>query len=91
MTAGQRYCADAAAMIAEVIGNAAIANEGLTCGEPGGDRTRNHRLKRAMLYQLSYRPELWEDAENVTGLQFTKPRAQAPSRASDYTCRYGSQ
>ena len=44
-----------------------------------------------MLYQLSYRPELWEDAENATGFQFTKPRAQAPFRASDYTCRYGSQ
>src|SRR4051812_49956600 len=25
-------------------------------GESGGGRTRNHRLKRAMLYQLSYRP-----------------------------------
>src|SRR6476660_3776701 len=25
-------------------------------GESGGTRTRNHRLKRAMLYQLSYRP-----------------------------------
>ena len=25
-------------------------------GEPGGDRTRDHRIKSAMLYQLSYRP-----------------------------------
>src|SRR3954471_18004960 len=29
---------------------------GVRVGESGGDRTRNHRLKRAMLYQLSYRP-----------------------------------
>ena len=28
-------------------------------GESGGTRTRNHRLKRAMLYQLSYRPKLF--------------------------------
>ena len=26
-------------------------------GEPGGNRTRDHRIKSAMLYQLSYRPE----------------------------------
>ena len=25
-------------------------------GEPGGNRTRDHRIKSAMLYQLSYRP-----------------------------------
>ena len=25
-------------------------------GEPGGIRTRDHRIKSAMLYQLSYRP-----------------------------------
>jgi hypothetical protein len=25
-------------------------------GEPGGARTRDHRIKSAMLYQLSYRP-----------------------------------
>ncbi len=24
-------------------------------GEPGGARTRDHRIKSAMLYQLSYR------------------------------------
>jgi hypothetical protein len=29
----------------------------LVNGEPGGDRTRDHRIKSAMLYQLSYRPE----------------------------------
>src|SRR6185437_7846283 len=30
-------------------------------GEPGGTRTRDHRIKSAMLYQLSYRPgrESW--------------------------------
>ena len=27
-----------------------------TNGEPGGARTRDHRIKSAMLYQLSYRP-----------------------------------
>lgn len=27
-------------------------------GEPGGTRTRDHRIKSAMLYQLSYRPAL---------------------------------
>ncbi len=27
-------------------------------GEPGGTRTRDHRIKSAMLYQLSYRPLL---------------------------------
>jgi hypothetical protein len=27
-------------------------------GEPGGARTRDHRIKSAMLYQLSYRPIL---------------------------------
>jgi hypothetical protein len=27
-------------------------------GEPGGSRTRDHRIKSAMLYQLSYRPIL---------------------------------
>ena len=26
-----------------------------TFGEPGGARTRDHRIKSAMLYQLSYR------------------------------------
>ncbi len=31
-------------------------------GEPGGIRTRDHRIKSAMLYQLSYRPML----SNVT-------------------------
>ena len=28
-------------------------------GEPGGIRTRDHRIKSAMLYQLSYRPMLF--------------------------------
>ena len=28
-------------------------------GEPGGARTRDHRIKSAMLYQLSYRLEVW--------------------------------
>src|SRR5579859_3521445 len=31
-------------------------------GEPGGTRTRDHRIKSAMLYQLSYRPN-----EQLTG------------------------
>ncbi len=28
-------------------------------GEPGGARTRDHRIKSAMLYQLSYRPSTY--------------------------------
>ena len=28
-------------------------------GEPGGARTSDHRIKSAMLYQLSYRLALW--------------------------------
>jgi hypothetical protein len=27
-----------------------------TISEPGGNRTRDHRIKSAMLYRLSYRP-----------------------------------
>ena len=34
-------------------------------GEPGGTRTRDHRIKSAMLYQLSYRP--------MSGAPPTKP------------------
>ena len=29
-------------------------------GEPGGARTRDHRIKSAMLYQLSYRLLGWK-------------------------------
>jgi hypothetical protein len=29
---------------------------GVYFGEPGGARTRDHRIKSAMLYHLSYRP-----------------------------------
>ena len=32
-------------------------------GEPGGIRTRDHRIKSAMLYQLSYRPMLFYATE----------------------------
>jgi hypothetical protein len=32
-------------------------NHRLVDGEPGGARTRDHRIKSAMLYQLSYRPD----------------------------------
>ena len=32
-------------------------NHRLANGEPGGARTRDHRIKSAMLYQLSYRPD----------------------------------
>ena len=34
-------------------------------GEPGGARTRDHRIKSAMLYQLSYRPNLIEHTTRV--------------------------
>ena len=33
-----------------------IVNTEYKNGEPGGTRTRDHRIKSAMLYQLSYRP-----------------------------------
>jgi hypothetical protein len=40
-------------------------------GEPGGTRTRDHRIKSAMLYQLSYRPLREHDetrlCEHVSG------------------------
>jgi hypothetical protein len=34
-----------------------IVNTECKSGEPGGTRTRDHRIKSAMLYQLSYRPD----------------------------------
>ncbi len=34
-------------------------------GEPGGTRTRDHRIKSAMLYQLSYRPAKFTDIYNI--------------------------
>jgi hypothetical protein len=39
----------------------AIAGKNQAIGEPAGTRTRDHRIKSAMLYQLSYRPafSLW--------------------------------
>ena len=33
-----------------------LANCPKANGESGGTRTRDHRIKSAMLYQLSYRP-----------------------------------
>src|SRR5512141_2329326 len=40
-----------------IAANSACHNVGLeSFGEPGGTRTRDHRIKSAMLYQLSYRP-----------------------------------
>ena len=35
-------------------------------GEPGGTRTRDHRIKSAMLYQLSYRPILLQKQLLIT-------------------------
>ena len=37
--------------------NLEVAEDVENNGEPGGNRTRDHRIKSAMLYQLSYRPE----------------------------------
>jgi hypothetical protein len=39
-------------------------------GEPGGNRTRDHRIKSAMLYQLSYRPDRHAArlSQNIIGL-----------------------
>src|SRR3954451_5123763 len=36
--------------------NLEVTQDVETIGEPGGTRTRDHRIKSAMLYQLSYRP-----------------------------------
>ena len=33
-----------------------LSNNGEKSGETGGARTRDHKLKRLVLYQLSYRP-----------------------------------
>jgi hypothetical protein len=38
-------------------------------GEPGGTRTRDHRIKSAMLYQLSYRPLV--DLDNFSYINIT--------------------
>ena len=40
-------------------------------GEPGGSRTRDHRIKSAMLYQLSYRPTTIQ-AKGATRLRFNQ-------------------
>ena len=37
-------------------------------GEPGGTRTRDHRIKSAMLYQLSYRPALQFEFQDSIGV-----------------------
>ena len=37
----------------------------LNNGEPGGTRTRDHRIKSAMLYQLSYRPNYVQESPNL--------------------------
>ncbi len=55
----------------EFEGLTGMLREGLNdlCGEPGGARTRDHRIKSAMLYQLSYRPMRcsYNDLNMVTG------------------------
>jgi hypothetical protein len=58
-------------------------------GESGGDRTRNHRLKRAMLYQLSYRPSPFPHDTNYGGVNainvpasFSRPGALPPLAAT---------
>ena len=47
-----RYCVDRISGGMQVLRNHCPEN-----GEPGGARTRDHRIKSAMLYQLSYRPD----------------------------------
>src|SRR5712692_4234371 len=41
-------------------------------GEPGGARTRDHRIKSAMLYQLSYRPMLLNYNYLTTSFHFLR-------------------
>jgi hypothetical protein len=57
---GKKMEAHLSALDSSVLDNGARQNEEVTehenNGEPGGTRTRDHRIKSAMLYQLSYRP-----------------------------------
>ena len=48
-------------------------------GEPGGARTRDHRIKSAMLYQLSYRPNAFKlgDLQEWLTVRLT-PQCTAP-------------
>ena len=47
-------------------------------GEPGGARTRDHRIKSAMLYQLSYRlPD--EDKTKLPNVNFTPRKLRLTS------------
>jgi hypothetical protein len=41
------------------------AGKGFWDGEPGGNRTRDHKLKRLVLYQLSYRPTAFQTQRRV--------------------------
>ena len=64
---GKKMEAHLTALDAMVLDDGARQNEEVSQdveknGEPGGIRTRDHRIKSAMLYQLSYRPML----SNVT-------------------------
>jgi hypothetical protein len=59
---GKKMEAHLTPLDASVLDNGAKQNWRLTQnvennGEPAGTRTRDHRIKSAMLYQLSYRPK----------------------------------
>ena len=49
-------------------------------GEPGGIRTRDHRIKSAMLYQLSYRPMFFYTIEKpeLTAFSLCHARSLPP-------------
>ena len=52
-----RYCVPSELLPATVPHFRCKANRQEMHGEPAGTRTRDHRIKSAMLYQLSYRPK----------------------------------
>ena len=54
----------------------------LKTGEPGGARTRDHRIKSAMLYQLSYRPVLLTETRRVQTYNSGQTRAVSCGRRS---------
>jgi hypothetical protein len=57
-------------------------------GEPGGIRTRDPRLKRALLYQLSYRPtHLAVRGKTAWSSQFSRPiSVKLPAIPADLHC-----
>ena len=56
-------------------------NFGKKSGETGGARTRDHKLKRLVLYRLSYRPTIFEARKCALVLRYSTRPAQAKTLA----------